>query len=109
MRTEVLEVECFRIYDAMRRPGRGVIDPITVTLRDVGGGGQITVECYGEAWSHWFGAIGSKTLREFIAQTDPGYLAGKLVTSTRKVLKREEDYVEDIANAVIQILQGGAS
>ena len=106
MRTENIAVEAFTIYDAMRAPGRGAIDPITVTLRDVGAGGQIIVECYGAAWSQWFGAIGRSTLRQFIAETSAGYLADKLTSSTvRRCTKREEAYVIDICRAIIDVLK----
>lgn len=94
--------ESFVIYDAMRSPGRGTIDPITVLLRDLGGKGQIILECYGAAWSHWFGAIGSQTLRQFIASCDEYYLATKLSSCTvRRTKNREEEYLQDIARAVI--------
>lgn len=103
-------VEAFTIYDAQRKPGLGMIDPITVVLRDLGGQGQIIVECYGAAWSQWFGAIGSETLRQFVAGCDEQYLAGKLATChTRKTTKREEAYLQDIARAVIAALKGGAA
>lgn len=102
--------EAFTIYDAMRAPGRGMHDPITVLLRDLGGGGQIIVECYGDAWAHWFGAIGSGTLREFLSGCSEDYLAGKLISSTkRRSTKREEAYVQDIARVVIAALKGGAA
>lgn len=104
-----VKVEAFVIYDAQRKPGRGVIDPITVVLRDFGSTGQIIVECYGSAWSAWFGAIGSRTLRQFLAGCDEHYLGGKLATSTvRRTTKAEEDYVRDIARAVIAALWGAA-
>lgn len=105
-----LAVDAFRVYDAMRAPGLGSIDPITVMLRDFGGSGQIVVECYGAAWSAWFGAIGSATLRQFLVGCDEYYLGGKLANNTtRKTTKREEAYVCDIARAVIKALKGGAA
>ena len=107
MRIESLTFDTFRIYDAERSPGRGMLDPITVCLRDVGGGGQIIVECYGAAWSHWFGALGSGTLRELVAGLSENYLATKLVINTvRRVTKREEAYVTDIARAIISAIRG---
>lgn len=106
---DTVKVEAFTIYEAQRAPGRGALDPITVVLRDLGGSGQIIVECYGDAWSHWFGAIGSETLRQFVAGCDEGYLAGKLTSSTvRRPTMREEGYVLCIARAVIAALKGGA-
>lgn len=107
---ETVTVDAFTIYDAQRAPGRGMIDPITVMLRDFGGSGQVVVECFGAAWSCWFNAIGSETLRRFLACCDHDYLAGKLATCTiRRTTKREEEYLRDIARAVIAAVKGGLS
>ena len=100
----------FTIYDAAMPHGKGVLDPITVILRDFGGSGQIIVECYGDAWAHCFGAIGSKSLRDFISGCDEYYLATKLISSTvRRAKKREEAHVTNIARAVIHAMKGGAA
>jgi len=107
---DTVQVKAFTIYEAMRAPGRGKLDPITVMLRDFGGSGQIVVECYGDAWAHYFGAIGSETIRQFIAGCDEHYLSGKLISYTwRKPTKAEEAYLLDIARAVIAALKGGAA
>lgn len=90
--------------------GKGTLDPVTVILRDFGGSGQIIVECYGDAWAHWFGAIGSDTLREFIAGCSDVYLATKLTSSTvRRNTNREDNYVTHIARAIIQAMNGGSA
>ena len=85
---------------------RGVQDPITVILRDFGGSGQIIVECYGSAWSHWFGAIGTMSLRAFIAQCDACYLAGKLCsTMSQPFNKRTQAWVDRICSHVVKALE----
>ena len=114
MRSEIITVSAFVIYDATRRTGRGMLDPITVIIRDFGGSGQIIVECFGAAWSHWFGAIGTKTLCTFIAGCDAGYLADKLVSTTVRQSTKQSDlreyaYVEDIAKAIQMHMNGGAA
>lgn len=102
--------EGFTIHGAEMPHGKGVLDPVTVILRDFGGSGQIIVGCYGDAWAHWFGAIGSKSLRDFISGCDEYYLATKLISSTvRCAKKREEAYVTNIARAVIRAMKGGAA
>lgn len=104
--TDIGITESLTIYDAKMPPGKGSLDPINVILRDFGGAGQIIVECYGDAWSHWFGAIGQETLRQFIADTNEHYLATKLTSSTvRSAKKREESYVTYIARAVIDAMK----
>lgn len=101
MRDEQITVEAFTIYEAATEPNRGALDPINVFLRDLGGQGQIVVECYGSAWSHWFGAIGQRTLRQFLCDCNPDYIADKLIcTVTRKTTKHESAYVHRIAKAV---------
>ena len=101
--------ELMTIYDAPMPPGRGVLDPVTVILRDFGGNGQIIVECYGDAWAHWFGAIGDEKLRDFIAGCNEHYLATKLTSSTvRRNTKREDAYVTHIARTIIKAMKGGA-
>jgi len=108
--SEPFTVDAFTIYEGTMPKNRGVLDPITVLLRDFGGSGQIIVECYGAAWSHWFVAIGNSTLRKFIAGCDVCYLAGKLGCVThRATTKREDSYLEHIAHAVIAALKGGAA
>lgn len=95
MRTESLEFTALRILDADR------LDPITVLLRDLPTpsrhSGQIIVECYGHAWSCYFGSIGAVSLVEFLS-TDPDYLASKLARGTEK--KAEQAYLLRIAKAV---------
>lgn len=103
------QLDAFVIYDALRAPGRGRLDPITVILRDSGGKGKVIVECYGVAWSYFFGSIGGQTLREFLAQCDQFYLADKLQSHrrdmTKKARKSEESYLQDIAAAIIASLK----
>lgn len=101
----------FVIHGANRSPGRGRLDAITVILRDQQGRGQVIVECFGMAWSCYFGSIGSKTLREFLADCDEYYLAGKLQNCNREMSKKarktEEEYIQDISRAIISALKGG--
>ena len=98
--------ESMTIYEAAMPVGKGALDPVNLILRDFGGQGQIIVECYGDAWSHWFGAIGESTLRDFISGIDEYYLSGKLISSTvRKNTKREEFYVQHISRAIIDALK----
>lgn len=101
--------ESMTIFDAAMPPGKGALDPITVILRDFGGSGQIIVECYGAAWSHWFGAIGNCSLHKFISEVDKHYLSDKLVCTTiRSDKKRERDYVLHIAASIIEAMKGSS-
>lgn len=79
------------------------LDPITAYLEDHGGGkGRLTIACYGDAWTGYWGAMGSG-LREFVAGTDPDYVAGNLLGLRRNTL-RERHYVASICAQLIAAL-----
>lgn len=83
--------------------GAPALDPITVFLQDFEPGrGRITVECYGKAWSAFFGAMGNgKSIREFVVAVPPEYLADKLWDIDKKPTKKAEDYLLRIVTAVV--------
>jgi len=100
VRIEPANVVAFTIYDAPK------LDPITVIMEDVGpGNGRLTVECYGEAWSGYWGAMGDRTLQEFIADCDAGYLANRMSNPYQKNLKNRDDYLLRIVTAVRDVLR----
>jgi hypothetical protein len=90
----------FTIFDAPR------LDPITVIIQDVASGkGRLTVECFGSAWSGFWGATGCETLIEFITQANPGYIAGKMHPTDRKMPKHEVAYLQRIIDIVHTVLK----
>jgi hypothetical protein len=88
------KVEAFTIFD------RPALDPVTVILQDFGGSGRIIIECYGLAWSTYFGAIGTETLRQFIATAGKDYLANRIWPPKQRRTKADYGYVERIVEAV---------
>ncbi|MFK5951029.1 MAG: hypothetical protein QM500_19930 [Methylococcales bacterium] len=53
------------------------VDPISVILEDLGPGkGKITVDCFGKAWTAYWGGMGDRTLAEFFCSCDDCYIAG---------------------------------
>ncbi len=55
------------------------LDPITVSLNNVESGkGKMTIECFGTAWSAYWGSMGNITLEEFFISCETGYLANCL-------------------------------
>ncbi len=73
MNIEQTEVNKFRISDIDN------LDPISVFTEDFGKGhGQITIICFGEAWTNYWPGMGSKTITEFFCSCDEHYLANKL-------------------------------
>ena len=92
MRTEPIRTDAYTIFDA-----KG-LDPITVVIQDQGGCGRLIVECYGKAWSTYFGAFGTGPMREFLAGCDEGYVASRLDP-------KGGSYLQDITAAVLTTLR----
>lgn len=56
------------------------LDPIRVMIENFEPGqGMITITCYGESWSNYWGAMGGgSTIEVFFTRASANYLAGKL-------------------------------
>jgi hypothetical protein len=56
------------------------LDPIHVILEDFDPGkGKITITCFDECWTNYWGAMGAgRTIQSFFITCDEHYLAGKL-------------------------------
>jgi hypothetical protein len=95
MRVETSQTETLTIREA------GNLDPVTVFLQDFGGCGRITLECWGRAWSTYFGAIGNETLREFVLGAHPEYIANRMEDQGKSQTARtkERAYLERIIRA----------
>lgn len=103
-------VTVLRITDA------GRLDPITVVLQDLGLNshgrrrGRLIVECFGSAWSAYFGAMYAP-LPSFVAGMDAEYTANNLLEGRQFCGNRsgtdegETAYVNRIAAAVKAALQ----
>lgn len=106
MRVESAKVEAFTIYDD---DGARRLDPVLVILQDLGGGqGRIVLECYGEAWSAYWGAMGNRNIKEFFATTSVDYLVNRLWPAqvvSRK--KHREDYLRRIVESAREALARG--
>lgn len=94
MRVETIKAETFTIFNAP------ALDPVTVVLQDSGGQGRLIVECFGSAWSGYWGAIGNHTLKEFLIGCHPEYIAGKMEPLERPLGKKEQRYLTRIVEAV---------
>lgn len=63
------------------------LDQVSVFAESFGGGrGKITVECYGESWAAYWGAMGCETVEEFLVTSDNDYVVGKLSRDPRNVI-----------------------
>ena len=88
----------------LRIPRAASLDPIIVYFEDSAPGkGRITIACYGDAWTGAWGAMGNRTVRQFVAGCDPGYLSGSLL-ELRKASEHFRKYTERVSAAVIDAL-----
>lgn len=95
MTTEQIKTETIVIK------GAPALDPVTVVFRDEGPSrGGILVECYGKAWAAFWGGMGGKNVREFVASCDADYLATKLWRDGEKRTKQAEAYLLRITTAI---------
>jgi len=90
---------------ALHIPRSAGLDPIYCYFEDFSAGrGRITIACFGDAWTSAWGAMGDRTVRQFVADCDADYLATSLL-QMRKTNKATRDYVGRIAVAVIESLR----
>lgn len=84
-------------------PRRNNLDPINVFVQDYDPGrGRIVVTCYGQAWCGFWGAMGDRTVMQFVAECDAKYVASNMLSGGHGYIKKSERaYVERIATEVI--------
>lgn len=101
MRVEDSKVEALTIYEAER------LDPILVMMQDFGGGrGRLIVECWGEAWSSYWGAMGDDTgLKKFVVGCHPDYIVNRMWGPNHKRAKHGPAYLARIIRAVQEALR----
>lgn len=87
----------------LRIPARNKLDPISVFVQDQAPGrGRIVVTCYGNAWQGFWGAMGDRTVMEFVAKCDADYVAGNMLSGRQtRIAKHEREYAARIAAEVI--------
>lgn len=89
--------------------GAPALDPVTVVFRDESPGrGGLIVECYGRAWSAFWGGMGDKPVKHFVASCGPDYIANKLWRDGDKRTKAAEAYLMRVASAIIEALASPA-
>lgn len=84
MNIERKKVETLRITDIEG------LDPVTVMLENFEPGkGKITIECYGESWSTYWGSMGCDTVEAFFCSCDEHYIAKNLSSIDSDVIDVE--------------------
>jgi hypothetical protein len=87
------------------------LDPIRVVIDQFGEGqqGMITITCYGRAWTAYWGAMATRSVREFFVSCDVPYLVGCLVRGMTPTAKRfvasDEAYIARIVASVQQVFR----
>jgi hypothetical protein len=101
MKTGTLSVNAFCVTDHAN------LDRITVYYHDFEPGkGQITIVCYGEAWTAYWGAMGNRDVLKFFVECDLCYLVGRLMGAQfQKHTKGHEMYLTRIVSAIRTELQ----
>jgi hypothetical protein len=60
------------------------LDPVTLILEDMGPRqGKLTISCYGEAWTAYWGGMGERPLIDFLLLSNTSYIVDKLFTGQR--------------------------
>lgn len=65
--------------------GAECLDAITVYVTNYSPGkGKITFDCYGQAWSCYWGGMGGENLQDFFIDSHNDYILNKLLKDTRQ-------------------------
>jgi hypothetical protein len=92
---QVNTLKAFRLYDAP------LLDPIFIVIHDMGAGsGRLVIECYGDVWSGYWGAMGDNTVEQFLLSCSADYIAGKMFGRHHKRNKHSEGYLLRLVKAV---------
>lgn len=83
------------------------LDPVTAFLQDFEPGrGQLTLVCWGRAWTHFWGAMGNgSTLRDFLLGASSCYIVGKLMLPRDVLLKRAEPREERWLSQIVEAMK----
>lgn len=78
------------------------LDPIRAYFDDIGPGyGQLTLVCYGKAWSAYFGGTGADSVQDFVMKVSKDYLVSKLYNEQfSRTTKKEIEYLGRVVQAV---------
>lgn len=88
--------------DKITIPEQKGLDPVNVYFENYDKGqGRIIIVCYDMAWTAYWGAMGDRTIQQFVTECGADYIAGNLGNGqhyTRS--KRTEEYLGRIVKAI---------
>lgn len=95
MKQSPIAVKAFEITDAH------ALDPVRVIVQDIAPGqGRIIIECFGQAWAGYWGAMGDRDVLRFFASCEPQYLANSMATNIQSRKKKSDEYLLRVIKAV---------
>ena len=81
------------------------LDPISIIVENFEPGkGKIIIECYGQAWSNYWGAMSGKTIQEFFLTASNDYLVEKLDYRLEATVPDDGPALLECAKAQIKVL-----
>lgn len=85
------------------------LDPITVMIDNFEPGkGKIMIECYGQCWTNYWGAMSGMTVQQFFQSCNVNYLAEKFAPRLEsEILDEGPALVEAAKNQVEQLMDAG--
>lgn len=90
MKTEKSQTETYLLTDIDR------LDPVTAYVANYQNGrGKIVIQCFDSAWTHYWPAMGERSLQEFFISADNAYLLGKFLKET---MQTDFDQINDTAH-----------
>lgn len=101
------------VVDVTYIPSTGTVDPVTVFWQNFSPGkGSVTITCYGDAWTAYFGAMGGSTIQKFVVESaSVEYLANKLtpnhVRLNQTQTKRQDEYLGRILRVIKEYAMKG--
>ena len=100
-----MTIKPIEITRAFEINGAPRLDPIRVILQDLGPGqGRVIIECYGSAWSAYWGATGHQSILQFLDMADADYITSAL-SSHQRLSKIETAYLTRIVQAVKEAIK----
>lgn len=77
------------------------LDPVRVYIENYEPGkGRITMACYNNAWTGYWGGMGGRDIRQFFIDCDTDYLSGSLMQGMKRPTKADESYLKRVIDAV---------
>lgn len=97
MKVQKTAVTKFNISDVDR------LDPINVFCEDLEPRkGKITIECYGQSWSAYWGGMGNRSIMEFFNCSNNAYLIGCLSPNLQSRVNDYDDLVGWIKREILK-------